>query len=41
MHTDFLKEPIGNSVDEKLEFCSKALELLAELKNIPDNHPFI
>ena len=36
----FLTTPVGNSVDEMLDFCHKALEYLNRLKNLDEN-PFI
>lgn len=38
---DFLTHPVGNTVDEMLDFCQKALELLAEMKREDDENPFI
>ena len=40
--TNFLKESIGTSPSEMLDFCDKALKLLAEWKKPEyDYHPFL
>ena len=42
INTDFLKEPIGTSVSEMLDFCDKSLKLLNEWKNPKyDYHQFL
>ena len=34
LDTSFLDKSVGNSVDEMLDFCNKALELLNEWKKL-------
>ena len=37
--TSFLDKSIGNSVDEMLDFCHKALKLLNEWKKADEQNP--
>ena len=37
--TSFLDKSVGNSVDEMLDFCNKALELLNEWKKADEQNP--
>lgn len=41
MDTSFLSRPIGGTVDEWLDFCHKALELLECWKTRDGGNPFI
>lgn len=41
MDISFLNKPVGSTIDEMLDFCHKALELLESWKNKIDENPLI